>query len=74
MTLAGAMWVVGQATSNLIAGRLVDAMGSRGAFLTIVAFAASALSIGLVAMTPIRRATTGQRIPPEVLRGSADPA
>lgn len=74
MAMLGAMFVIGMALSNLVTGRMVDVMGSHGGFLTLAGFAATALAIGLVAMTPIRRATAAPRLLDvhEILDGGAD--
>ena len=69
MAMLGAMFVVGMAVSNLVSGRMVDLLGSHGGMLSLVGFAISALIIGLIAMRPIRRATTAPSIPKEILDG-----
>lgn len=61
--LLGAMFVIGMAVSNLVAGRMVDAMGSRGGFMSIVAFASGALLIGLASIRAIRAARTPRTVP-----------
>lgn len=58
MALLGAMFVVGMAVSNFVTGWMVDRAGSHGGFLTLAGFAATALVIGVIAMRPIRRATS----------------
>lgn len=58
MAMLGAMFVIGMAVSNFVTGRMVDLLGSHGGFLTLAGFAGTALLIGVVAMGPIRRATT----------------
>lgn len=56
MAFLGAMWVVGQSSSNFVGGHLVDALGSRGGFLTIVGFAVVSLTLATVAAPVLRRA------------------
>lgn len=63
MAMLGAMFVIGMAVSNLVAGRMVDLMGSHGGFLALAGFAGTALLIGLASMRPIRRATTTPSLP-----------
>lgn len=63
MAMLGAMFVIGMAVSNLVAGRMVDDMGSRGGFISIAAFAAGALLMGLASVRSIRAARTPRTVP-----------
>lgn len=74
MAMLGAMFVVGMAVSNLVSGRLVDLMGSRGGMLSLVAFALTALAIGVVAIRPIRSAVCTPAIPQDILHPDEDAA
>ncbi|WP_172120568.1 MFS transporter [Actinomyces faecalis] len=69
MAMLGAMFVIGMAASNLLTGRMVDVLGSHGGMLSLAGFAVSALVIGLIAMRPIRKATTLPSVPKAILEG-----